>query len=103
VCDGHGIEHRPTKPDHPWTNGQVERMARTLNEAAVERYRYGTHPRMRKTQSFVDSQSDNFESVPRHVESDEDKARFEGAPGKVATATVPDEKLNTPAPRKKRA
>ena len=22
----HGIEHRLTKPNHPWTNGQVERM-----------------------------------------------------------------------------
>ena len=24
----HGIEHRLTKPNHPWTNGQVERMNR---------------------------------------------------------------------------
>jgi transposase InsO family protein len=26
ACRGHGIEHRLTKPNHPWTNGQVERM-----------------------------------------------------------------------------
>lgn len=25
-CREHGIEHRLTKPNHPWTNGQVERM-----------------------------------------------------------------------------
>ena len=28
VCRAHGIEHRLTKPNHPWTNGQVERMNR---------------------------------------------------------------------------
>jgi transposase InsO family protein len=38
-----GIEHRLTKPNHPWTNGQVERMSRTLKEATVQRYHYGTH------------------------------------------------------------
>jgi transposase InsO family protein len=33
-----GIEHRLTKPNHPWTNGQVERMNRTIKEATVSRY-----------------------------------------------------------------
>src|SRR5215213_8164682 len=28
----HGIEHRLTKPYHPWTNGQVEPMNRTLKD-----------------------------------------------------------------------
>src|SRR5918993_4247403 len=40
VCDEHGIEHRLTKVNHPWTNGQVERMNRTLKDAAVKRYHY---------------------------------------------------------------
>ncbi len=40
VCDDHGIEHRFTKPAHPWTNGQVERMNRTIKEATVLRYHY---------------------------------------------------------------
>ena len=26
ICAANGIEHRLTKPNHPWTNGQVERM-----------------------------------------------------------------------------
>jgi len=26
ICREHGIERRFTKPNHPWTNGQVERM-----------------------------------------------------------------------------
>jgi transposase InsO family protein len=42
VCHEHGIEHRLTKPNHPWTNGQVERMNRTLKEATVRRYYYET-------------------------------------------------------------
>ena len=43
LCREHGIEHRLTKPNHPWTNGQVERMNRTLKEATVRRYHYATH------------------------------------------------------------
>jgi len=43
ACQGRGIEHRLTKPNHPWTNGQVERMNRTLKEATVRRYHYETH------------------------------------------------------------
>ena len=31
ACRRHGIEHRLTKPNHPWTNGQVERMNRTIS------------------------------------------------------------------------
>lgn len=42
VCQEYGIEHRFTKPAHPWTNGQVERMNRTLKEATVQRYHYQT-------------------------------------------------------------
>ena len=40
TCADHGIEHRLTKPNHPWTNGQAERMNRTINEATVKRYHY---------------------------------------------------------------
>src|SRR6202162_20325 len=43
LCDANGIEHKLTKPNHPWTNGQVERMNRTLKDATVQRYHYGTH------------------------------------------------------------
>ena len=42
VCDEHGIGYRFTKPAHPWTNGQVERMNRTLKEATVQRCHYQT-------------------------------------------------------------
>ena len=37
VCDEHGIEHRLTKPYHPWTNGQAERMNRTVKDATIKR------------------------------------------------------------------
>jgi transposase-like protein len=42
VCQEHGVEHRFTKPAHPWMNGQVERMNRTIKEATVQRYHYQT-------------------------------------------------------------
>ena len=40
VCAAHGIEHRCTQVAHPWTNGQVERLNRTLKEATIRRYHY---------------------------------------------------------------
>jgi transposase InsO family protein len=42
-CQENGIEHRLTKVRHPWTNGQVERMNRTIKEATVKRYHYDRH------------------------------------------------------------
>ncbi len=47
LCFVHGIEHRLTKPNHPWTNGQVERMNRTIKDAAVKRYFYDTHHQLK--------------------------------------------------------
>ncbi|WAW10769.1 IS481 family transposase [Oxalobacter vibrioformis] len=43
VCRENGIEHRLTKVKHPWTNGQVERMNRTVKQATVNRYHYDDH------------------------------------------------------------
>lgn len=42
VCAEYGLEHRLTKLAHPWTNGQVERMNRTIKEATVQHYHYQT-------------------------------------------------------------
>jgi transposase InsO family protein len=47
ICRANGIEHRLTKPHHPWTNGQVERMNRTIKEATVNRYHYDCHEQLR--------------------------------------------------------
>ena len=46
ACAKLGIEHRLTKPKHPWTNGQVERMNRTLKEATVKCYHYDRHDQL---------------------------------------------------------
>jgi transposase-like protein len=47
ICLQNGIEHRLTKINHPWTNGQVERMNRTIKEATVKRYYYETHQQLK--------------------------------------------------------
>ena len=48
ACAKAGIDHRTTKPRHPWTNGQVERMNRTLKEATVRRFHYESHDQLRR-------------------------------------------------------
>jgi len=56
ACAQNDIDHRLTKPNHPWTNGQVERMNRTIKEATVRRYHYETHNRLREhLRTFLDA------------------------------------------------
>ena len=47
ACATNDVDHRLTKPKHPWTNGQVERMNRTIKDATVKRYFYETHEQLR--------------------------------------------------------
>ncbi len=47
ACAQNHVDHRLTKPRHPWTNGQVERMNRTLKDATVRRFHYETHDQLR--------------------------------------------------------
>src|SRR3954451_11816321 len=47
-CRENGIEHRFTRINHPWTNGQVERMNRTIKEATVKRYHDDSHDQLRQ-------------------------------------------------------
>jgi hypothetical protein len=47
-CRENGIEHRFTKINHPWTNGQVERMNRTIKDATVRRYHYETNRQLQE-------------------------------------------------------
>ena len=48
ACADLDIEHRLTKPRHPWTNGQVERMNRTIKDATVKRFHYDNHDQFRQ-------------------------------------------------------
>lgn len=55
-CRENGIEHRFTKINHPWTNGQVERMNRTIKDATVKRFHYDGHDQLRRhLQDFIDA------------------------------------------------
>ena len=47
ACAQNDIEQRLTKTFHPWTNGQVERMNRTIKNATVRAFHYETHDQLR--------------------------------------------------------
>lgn len=49
ICEANGIEHHLAKPKHPWTNGQVERMLRTIKDATVKRYHYDSQSSLEGT------------------------------------------------------
>ncbi len=54
ICEANGIAHHLSKPHHSWTNGQVERMNRTIKEATVKRYHDDNHQQLRShLQAFV--------------------------------------------------
>jgi hypothetical protein len=42
VCGEHGTERRPTRPYHPWTSGQAERMSLTVTEATAKAFHHET-------------------------------------------------------------
>jgi transposase-like protein len=40
ICELAGIDHRKTKPNHPWTNGMAERMVRTVKDHTIRLEKY---------------------------------------------------------------
>lgn len=47
ICEANGTEHRLTKANHSWTNGQVERRIQTIKDAIVKRFHYESHDQLR--------------------------------------------------------
>ena len=48
------IEYQFTKINDLWTNGQVERMNRTIKETTVKRYHYGSYDQLKEyLQTFL--------------------------------------------------
>ena len=88
TCKELAIEHRTTQPFHPWTNGQVERMNRTLKEATVKKFYYQDHLTLNKhLEVFVDAYNyaqplkalkgiSPYEKVCVYLRSDEGKSRL---------------------------
>src|SRR5919106_2578427 len=50
VCAEHGITHKLTKRYHPWTNGQAERMNRTVKQATIKAFH---HPDLEALKAHV--------------------------------------------------
>ncbi len=48
VCEQNGIEHRPAKPYHPWTDRQAERVVRTIEGATVKSLHYTSINELRR-------------------------------------------------------
>jgi transposase InsO family protein len=59
VCEEQGTEHRMTQAAHPWTNGHVERMNKTIKEAPFYLYYMGVR---KSLQSFVSLPNSNQKS-----------------------------------------
>jgi transposase InsO family protein len=67
-CRENSIEHRFTKINHPWTNGQVERMNRTIKEATVSRYHYDDHDQLhRHLDNFITAYNFGLESARQNT------------------------------------
>lgn len=47
ACATNDIDHPTTKVRHPWTNGQAERMTRTIKKSAVPRFYDGSRNEFR--------------------------------------------------------
>jgi transposase-like protein len=48
ACERHGIRHKLTKFKHPWTNGQVEAMNKTIKAHTTKTYHYDTAESLKK-------------------------------------------------------
>ena len=89
VCGEDGIEHRLTKPNHPWTNGQVERMNRTLKEATVKRYHYESHDQLRThLQLFLDAYTTPAGSRPCVASRPTNTSRRSGRKNRIASDSI---------------
>ena len=54
LCKKHAIKHKLTKFRHPWINGKVERINRTIKDATTKTYHYNSITQFEKyLQEFV--------------------------------------------------
>jgi transposase InsO family protein len=90
ICTANDIEHRLTKPNHPWTNWQVERMNRTIKDATVKRYHYENHNQLRTHLSdFLDAYNYARRLKTLSVHSNRDPNTKYTARIQLSSATLP--------------
>ena len=54
ACQKYGIRHKTTRPYRPQTNGQVERMNRTIKQATTKTYHYDSIDKLKRhLNSFI--------------------------------------------------
>jgi hypothetical protein len=96
ICEADGIEHRLTKPNHPWneedqgtvrgtvapTNGQVERMNRAIKDATTKRYHYDGHEQLRRhLELFLDAYNHARRLRPSRGSHPPSSSGSHGSPG----------------------
>jgi len=64
ACATLGIEHRTSKPKHPWTNGQIERMNRTITDGEADQKTIRGIVFPRNVKRF---HSDDHDQLERHL------------------------------------
>ena len=73
VCKAHGIGHTLARPCHPWTNGQAERMNRTVKAATIKAFHHPDLASLRaQVLAFVAARN-----VARHLKAVHWKTPFE--------------------------
>ena len=88
-CRENGIEHRLTKVKHPWTNGQVERMNRTIKDATVKRYHYDSHDQLeRHLADFVAPTTSAAGSRPSRASPPTSTSAKSGQPSPNASGSI---------------
>ena len=79
----------PPRPKHPWTNGQVERMNRTIKDATVKRFHYESHDQLRRhLADFVSAYNFGSHSRPSKASRPTSSSAKPGPPNPIGSSSI---------------